>query len=210
LWSINGIVNVFIIPNYIVEVVLLLWLWQYLFSLTLFLPAPLLFPGRGRGTKHLCFIFGFKYFCWVDQEKAILKLLIRIRNEHWKSVISLQFTNTEETRLKSKVFSLERFKIKIFKFSVSPHWIVGWVENEKSYKLFLSHPKLIVIHKTKDFLQNRYFDFGFALYLIWENNIFAPIWTLLIDCRIFWSILVNLFMKSDDNTQNSESLCWRI
>ena len=86
----------------------------------------------------------------------------------------------------------------------------GRVENEKSYKLFLSHPKLIVIHKTKDFLQNRYFDFGFALYLIWKNSIFAPILTILIDFQIFWSIMVKLFIKSDDYTQNSGSLCFEI
>ena len=90
------------------------------------------------------------------------------------------------------------------------NWSIGWVENKKSYKLFLSHPKLVVIHKTKDFLQNRYFDFCFALYLIWKNSIFAPILTILIDFQIFWSIMVKLFIKSDDYTQNSGILCFKI
>ena len=84
-------------------------------------------------------------------------------------------------------------------------WL-GWVENQKFQKLIFSCPKLDAIHKNKNFLENRYFEPSFSLYLKCKNRFFVSGWCNFEKKSFFLGRFESLLFKNDFYTQNLEFL----
>ena len=85
-------------------------------------------------------------------------------------------------------------------------WLLGWVENQKFQNLIFSCPKLDAIHKNKNFLENRYFEPSFSLYLKCKNRFFVSGWCNFEKKSFFLGRFESLLFKNDFYTQNLEFL----